>query len=96
MDSVPDLVDYFYNDCAAPHFSRAGVSKTGMLIPPAFTNWRDEQPLDFPVAYYAWNQFDTVARADGAMVGVSCHTGYINPDGEPIGPACLNNSESRC
>jgi len=43
MDSVPDLVDYFYNECASPHFSRAGVGKTGMLIPPAFTNWRDEQ-----------------------------------------------------
>ncbi|MCZ0999501.1 aminomethyl transferase family protein [Streptomyces mirabilis] len=43
IDETPDLVDYFYNDCASPHFSRAGVAKTGMLIPPAFTNWRDEQ-----------------------------------------------------
>lgn len=43
MDEKPDLVDYFYNDCASPHFSRAGVSKTGMLIPPVFSNWRDEQ-----------------------------------------------------
>lgn len=43
IDGLPDLVDHFYNDCASPHFSRAGVGKTGMLIPPAFTNWRDEQ-----------------------------------------------------
>ncbi|GCB45326.1 aminomethyltransferase family protein [Streptomyces sp. NL15-2K] len=43
IDETPDLVEYFYNECAAPHFSRAGVAKTGALIPPAFTNWRDEQ-----------------------------------------------------
>ncbi|WP_052668648.1 aminomethyltransferase family protein [Nitriliruptor alkaliphilus] len=43
IDRTPDLVDYFYNDAVAPHFSRAGVAKTGAFIPPAFTNWRDEQ-----------------------------------------------------
>lgn len=43
MDRTPDLVDYFYNDAPAPHFARAGVSKTGAFIPPAFSNWRDEQ-----------------------------------------------------
>lgn len=42
LDEIPDLVDYFYNDTLAPHFSRAGGKATG-LIPPAFTNWRDEQ-----------------------------------------------------
>jgi vanillate/3-O-methylgallate O-demethylase len=43
IDGLPDLVDYFYNDCASPHFSRAPISRTSALIPPAFTNWRDEQ-----------------------------------------------------
>jgi syringate O-demethylase/vanillate/3-O-methylgallate O-demethylase len=42
VDDVPDLVDHFYNDTVAAHFSRAG-SKTGAFIPPAFSNWRDEQ-----------------------------------------------------
>jgi vanillate/3-O-methylgallate O-demethylase len=43
MDGVPDLVDYFYNDTLAPHFSRASTGTTAAYIPPAFTNWRDEQ-----------------------------------------------------
>lgn len=43
IDSLPSLVDHFYNDAPAPHFSRAGTTKTGAFIPPAFTNWRDEQ-----------------------------------------------------
>ncbi len=43
IDRTPNLVDYFYNEAVAPHFSRAGVAKTGAFIPPAFTNWRDEQ-----------------------------------------------------
>ncbi|WP_229123144.1 hypothetical protein [Enemella evansiae] len=51
MDEVgdlPTLVDYFYNDTQSPHFSRAGVTRTGAFIPPAYTNWRDEQR--------AWNE----------------------------------------
>jgi glycine cleavage system aminomethyltransferase T len=43
IDRLPDLVGHFYNDAPAPHFSRAGTGKTAPLIPPAFTNWRDEQ-----------------------------------------------------
>ena len=43
IDRTPDLVDYFYNDAVAPHFSRASVAKTAPHIPPAYTNWRDEQ-----------------------------------------------------
>jgi vanillate/3-O-methylgallate O-demethylase len=43
IDRTPDFVDYLYNEAVAPHFSRAGVAKTGAFIPPAFTNWRDEQ-----------------------------------------------------
>jgi vanillate/3-O-methylgallate O-demethylase len=42
MDATPDLVDHFYNDTVAGHFSRAGT-KTAAFIPPAFSNWRDEQ-----------------------------------------------------
>lgn len=42
VESTPDLVDHFYNDTTAAHFSRAGA-KTAAFIPPAFTNWRDEQ-----------------------------------------------------
>jgi vanillate/3-O-methylgallate O-demethylase len=43
LDSVGEdhLVDYFYNETSAPHFSRSGNSAT--YIPPEFTNWRDEQ-----------------------------------------------------
>jgi vanillate/3-O-methylgallate O-demethylase len=41
LDDTADLVDYFYNDTVAPHFSRSGAS--GAFIPPEFTNWRDEQ-----------------------------------------------------
>lgn len=43
IDRTPDFVDYLYNEAVAPHFSRAEVTKTGAFIPPAFTNWRDEQ-----------------------------------------------------
>lgn len=43
IDRLPDLVEHFYNDVPAPHFSRAQASKTAPFIPPAFTNWRDEQ-----------------------------------------------------
>jgi vanillate/3-O-methylgallate O-demethylase len=43
IDRLPDLVGHFYNDAPAPHFSRAGTGKTAPFIPPAFTNWRDEQ-----------------------------------------------------
>jgi vanillate/3-O-methylgallate O-demethylase len=42
VDRVPDLVDYFYNDTLAPHY-RARTGLTAAYIPPAFTNWRDEQ-----------------------------------------------------
>lgn len=43
IDGLPNLMDHFYNDTAAPHFSRAGTVTTGQHIPPVFTNWRDEQ-----------------------------------------------------
>jgi hypothetical protein len=43
IDRLPNLVEHFYNDAPAPHFSRAGTGKTAPFIPPAFTNWRDEQ-----------------------------------------------------
>ncbi len=40
IKSVPDLVDYFYNDTVAPHArNRPGPSP----VPAEFTNWRDEQ-----------------------------------------------------
>jgi glycine cleavage system aminomethyltransferase T len=42
IDGQADLVDYFWNDTQAPHFSRAGTAAAA-LIPPAFSNWRDEQ-----------------------------------------------------
>lgn len=41
MDSVPNLLEHFLNDAPSPHFSRSG--NKGSFIPPAFTNWRDEQ-----------------------------------------------------
>jgi len=46
--------------------------------------------IEFPVAYYAWNQFDAVSDPAGAFAGVSCHAGYINPDGEMLSLAMLD------
>jgi syringate O-demethylase/vanillate/3-O-methylgallate O-demethylase len=46
--------------------------------------------IEFPVAYYAWNQFDEVRDAAGALAGLSCHAGYINPDGEMLSLAMLD------
>ena len=43
IDGLPSLVEHFYNDAPAPHFSRAGATKTAAFIPPVFSNWRDEQ-----------------------------------------------------
>lgn len=40
LDSIPDLVDYFYNDTIAPHVKH---QSTLSPVPPVFTNWRDEQ-----------------------------------------------------
>jgi len=48
------------------------------------------KPIELPVAYYAWNQFDEVRDPSGAFVGVSCHAGYINPDGEMLSLAMLD------
>jgi len=42
IDRTPDLVEYLRNDVTAPHFSRQGT-KAAAFIPPAFSNWRDEQ-----------------------------------------------------
>jgi vanillate/3-O-methylgallate O-demethylase len=42
IDTVPSLVDYFYNDTMAPHY-RARTSLSAAFIPPEFTNWREEQ-----------------------------------------------------
>jgi glycine cleavage system aminomethyltransferase T len=40
IDSVPNLVEYFYNDTLAPHSrERAGLSP----VPAEFSNWREEQ-----------------------------------------------------
>ncbi len=42
LDEVGDrLVDYFYNDTAAPHLSQSRTP--GAYIAAEFTNWRDEQ-----------------------------------------------------
>ena len=40
LDSIPDLVDYFYNDTLPPHARHLPGS---IPIPAEFTNWRDEQ-----------------------------------------------------
>ncbi|MFK0113261.1 aminomethyl transferase family protein [Streptomyces sp. NPDC091217] len=40
LDSIPDLVDYLYNDTPGPH-SRSSTHLSP--VPQEFTNWRDEQ-----------------------------------------------------
>ena len=40
--SLQDLVDYFYNETRPPHFGGAGAAAAA-LVPPAYSNWRDEQ-----------------------------------------------------
>lgn len=50
--------------------------------------------LDFPVAYYGWPHFDEVADANGALVGLSCHCGYSNNEGEMLSLAMLNQSHA--
>lgn len=42
IDRTPDLVGHLYNDANPMHSSRA-VGKKGASVPPAFSNWRDEQ-----------------------------------------------------
>ncbi|GGH47393.1 aminomethyl transferase family protein [Microbacterium album] len=42
LDEQDDVVEYFFNETIAPHF-RARTGLTAAFIPPAFTNWRDEQ-----------------------------------------------------
>ncbi|MBY8863379.1 hypothetical protein K7711_43410 [Nocardia sp. CA2R105] len=48
LDWIPDQVEYFYNETISPHFGRSGGAKAAALIPPAYSNWRDEQR--------AWNE----------------------------------------
>ncbi|MFE4545658.1 aminomethyl transferase family protein [Arthrobacter sp. NPDC056727] len=50
--------------------------------------------LEFPVAYYAFNQFDEVRNEAGELVGVSCHAGYLNPEGEMLSLAMLDRAHS--
>jgi vanillate/3-O-methylgallate O-demethylase len=71
LDGVPDLADYFYNDTTAPHFSRAS-SSAAVFIPPAFTNWRDEQR--------AWKKTAANFTPDRAKQFIAC-----NRSGQVIG-----------
>ncbi len=48
--------------------------------------------LDFPITYYAWNRFDSVTTPDGKPAGVSCHAGYLNPEGEALSIAMLDQA----
>lgn len=50
--------------------------------------------LDFPVAYYGWPQFDEVKDANGTLVGLSCHCGYSNNEGEMLSLAMLNQTHA--
>jgi vanillate/3-O-methylgallate O-demethylase len=51
--------------------------------------------LDFPVAYYGWPQFDEVKDAKGALVGLSCHCGYSNNEGEMLSLAMMNEANAK-
>ncbi|MGQ4615613.1 hypothetical protein [Nocardia sp. R7R-8] len=42
IDRTPNLVEYLYNEVKPLHSSRATGAK-GASVPPAFSNWRDEQ-----------------------------------------------------
>lgn len=50
--------------------------------------------IEMPVAYYAWNQFDEVRSASGEFAGVSCHAGYLNPEGELLSLAMLHHGHA--
>jgi glycine cleavage system aminomethyltransferase T len=50
--------------------------------------------IDFPVAYYAWNQFDEVRDESGDLIGLSCHAGYLNPEGEVLSLAMMSHGRA--
>jgi glycine cleavage system aminomethyltransferase T len=51
--------------------------------------------LDFPVAYYGWPHFDEVNDVDGKRVGLSCHCGYSNNEGEMLSLAMMNDNHAK-
>ena len=52
-------------------------SDLGKVFASQFTDGPRYKSLDFPVSYYGWPHFDEV-RANGKLVGLSCHAGYSN------------------
>ena len=48
--------------------------------------------LDFPVVYYGWPHFDEVRSVDDKLVGLSCHCGYSNNEGEMLSLTMLNEA----
>ncbi|MBI3710312.1 MAG: aminomethyl transferase family protein [Proteobacteria bacterium] len=51
--------------------------------------------LDFPVAYYGWPHFDEVTDTEGVLVGLSCHCGYSNNEGEMLSLAMIDEARAR-
>ncbi|MBI1778708.1 MAG: aminomethyl transferase family protein [Proteobacteria bacterium] len=51
--------------------------------------------LDFPVAYYGWPHFDEVTTPGGELVGLSCHCGYSNNEGEMLSLAMINETHAQ-
>ncbi len=51
--------------------------------------------LDFPVAYYGWPHFDEVRTAGGELVGLSCHCGYSNNEGEMLSLTMINEAHAK-
>lgn len=51
--------------------------------------------LDFPVAYYGWPHFDEVRGADSKRVGLSCHCGYSNNEGEMLSLTMMNEAYAK-
>ncbi|SDR63742.1 vanillate/3-O-methylgallate O-demethylase [Rhizobiales bacterium GAS113] len=51
--------------------------------------------LDLPVAYYGWPHFDEVRTSGGELVGLSCHCGYTNNEGEMLSLTMINESHAK-
>lgn len=60
-----------------------------------FGNGPRYKALDFPVAYFGWPHFDEVRGGDGKLVGLSCHCGYSNNEGEMLSLTMISEAYAK-